>query len=182
MVFHTNAKRMIVLWLEDKHLEFLRPKGEKSTSKDYPEEYWSVTVGPVKSLKVGGSDASSSIHSGTVWSTRSPKHERRGSSGPRLVQSPRSLVCPNLWLRARCGRNSHNRASQGLSSDMFDSKICAATTHTPSVGGDREGDDILEPPHLNHRAPNVLVTSRGSRKTGQSEACLYASCALIVAR
>ena len=24
MVFHTNAKRMLVLWLEDKHLEFLR--------------------------------------------------------------------------------------------------------------------------------------------------------------
>ncbi|CAE7248649.1 hypothetical protein AK812_SmicGene4922 [Symbiodinium microadriaticum] len=76
MVFHTNAKRMLVLWLEDKHLEFLRPKGENSTCKDYPEEYWKVTDGPVKSLKVGGSDATSSLRSGTVWSNRSSKAER----------------------------------------------------------------------------------------------------------
>ena len=144
MVFHTNAKRMIVLWLEDKHLEFLRPTGERSTCKDYPEEYWSVTDGPVKSLKVGGSDATSSIRSGTVWSSRSSKKARVVRPKARAVSSvasvPQSVNEGTVWT------SQHSRASKGLSSDMLDSRICAATTHTPSVGGAHEGDDAVEPP------------------------------------
>ena len=159
MVFHTNAKRMLVLWLEDKHLEFLRPKGENSTFKDYPEEYWKVTDGPVKSLslKVGGSDAASSLRSGTVWSTASSKAGRAARSkshvAPSATSAPQSVVEGTVWTRHA------SKASPGLSADLLDSRVCAATAHTPSVGGTRDGDDSFEPPPPPHgpwhKAPTV---------------------------
>ena len=118
MVFHTNAKRMLVLWLEDKHLEFLRPKGEKSTFKDYPDEYWKVTDGPVKSLKVGGSDATSSLRSGTVWSSTSSKAGRAARSksraAPSATSAPPSVVEGTVWTRHA------SKASPGLSDDLLD--------------------------------------------------------------
>ena len=71
MVFHTSqTKRMIVLWLQDKHLELLKPTAEEATCKDYPAEHWQVTDAPVKGIRAGGKAASSapssSLRSGTV--------------------------------------------------------------------------------------------------------------------
>ncbi|CAE7784354.1 unnamed protein product, partial [Symbiodinium sp. CCMP2456] len=94
MVFHAQAKRMLVLWLEDKHLELLRPKGENTTSKDYPEEYWKVTEGPVKGIKVGGSETASSIRSGTVWSAQASQSARAARPNVGSDQEREDLEVP----------------------------------------------------------------------------------------
>ena len=72
MAFHTShIKRLVVLWYQNRHLEFLRPEGASSTYKDYPKEFWQITDGPVKGLRAGGkpasATASSSVRSGTVF-------------------------------------------------------------------------------------------------------------------
>ena len=90
----------------------------------------------------------SSLRSGTVWSTNSSKAGRAARSKSRAAPSAasvhQSVAEGTVWTRQT------SKASPGLSADLLDSRVCAATAHTPSVGGTRDGDDSLEPPPSPH--------------------------------
>jgi len=137
MVFHTSqTKRMLVLWLENKHLEFLRPKGESTTCKDYPEEHWKVTDGPVKGIRVGGSDEASSLRSGTVWSPGPQSAKARlGRRAPPASSASCSVAADTVWTK-----QAHT-ASQEVSAGTLDSKAGQGTAGASSVGEHRACED-----------------------------------------
>ena len=137
MVFHTSqTKRMLVLWLENKHLEFLRPKGESTTCKDYPEEHWKVTDGQVKGIRVGGSDEASSLRSGTVWSPGPQSAKARlGRRAPPASSASCSVAADTVWTK-----QAHT-ASQEVSAGTLDSKAGQGTAGASSVGEHRACED-----------------------------------------
>ena len=124
MVFHTSQKkRLAVLWLQDKHLEFLKPSCEKSSCKDYPAEFWQVTDGPVRGIRAGGKTVSArasaagsvgtvftcdaASRAGTVW-TKAPK------TNPKEVASDRgSLKVESAVTRPDGARRNRGPRSRG---------------------------------------------------------------------
>ena len=124
MVFHTSQKkRLAVLWLQDKHLEFLKPSCEKSSCKDYPAEFWQVTDGPVRGIRAGGKTVSArasaagsvgtvftcdaASRAGTVW-TKAPK------TNPKDVASDRgSLKVESAVTRPDGARRNRGPRSRG---------------------------------------------------------------------
>ncbi|CAE6972781.1 L96 [Symbiodinium sp. CCMP2592] len=115
MVFHTSQKkRLAVSWLQDKHLEFLKPSKDNSACKDYPEEFWQVTDGPVKGIRAGGkpSSCASSVASpvGSVFT-------RDAAPSARTVWTePRSSGCKrDLKLRVTAAACDTCKVSSGSS-------------------------------------------------------------------
>ena len=150
------TKRMLVLWLENKHLEFLKPKGESTTCKDYPEEHWKVTDGPVKGIRVGGSDEASSLRSGTVWSPAPQSAKARsGRQAPPASSASCSLAADTVWTR-----QAHT-TSQEVSAGTLHSKAGQGTADTSSVGEHRACEDPPPVPEAGaSQAPQVPATGR----------------------
>ena len=134
MVFHTSQKRkMIVLWLQDKHLEFLKPTKKDSNCRDYPAEFWSVTDGPVRGLRVGGgsvrTSATSTVRSGTVF-TRTARTAGSSSvrSGTVWTNASDARVgvaagSPSASASVKCSRSvARSPADASASASVFTGK------------------------------------------------------------
>ena len=51
LAFHHKAKRMLVLWFDNNHVDLLLPRDQ---AKSYPDTYHQITAGPTFSLRAGG--------------------------------------------------------------------------------------------------------------------------------
>ena len=105
MSFRTSqAKRVLVLWCQDKHIDLLIPKADV---KKYPEAVLSITTGPVHKLRAGGPRSTSSHVSKTAsrWtigarssaSLASPKPGCQGKDGDKME----NLETSSLWSNPR---------------------------------------------------------------------------------
>ena len=149
VAFHTSQKkRLAVLWLQDKHLEFLKPTCANSSCKDYPEEFWQVTDGPVRGLRAGGkasTPASSAAsartvftcdaasRAGTVWtrapatgSKRAGSNRRSGSSDPEQCKGRSAPARPSSVFTAAKSTVVKRQRSALPAEDPNPKRTCAS--------------------------------------------------------
>ena len=168
MSFRTSqAKRVLVLWYQDKHVDLLIPKED---IKKYPEAVLSITTGPVHKLRAGGprshsrhvsktksggprSTSSRASKTESVWtigarSSASLLSQSNGNRGKGATDD-RSLETSSMWSGPRAP--SDVSITQGVAKAR--STCCASACKTRS----HKSDATLA-------KPNVRSVSAGSTK------------------
>ena len=163
MSFRTSqAKRVLVLWYRDKHVDLLIPKDDV---KKYPEAVLSITTGPVHKLRAGGprSTCSSASKTESEWtigarSSASLLSHRPGNKG-KCATGESSLETSSIW--------SGPRAPSDVS--ITKSVADARSACQASVCKTRRSDATLAKPNVRSvAAGNPTARSQGSQKQGRS--------------
>ena len=189
MSFRTSqAKRVLVLWYQDKHVDLLIPKAD---TKRYPEAVLSITTGPVHKLRAGGpsSTCSRASKSASEWTVGAR------SSVSLLSQKPAgkkgkvvdSLDTASVWSRAPSDASFLCQTAQ--SSSAKTQNVCNSSDRTlqqhvsgvPGIKGtvgfsgrsNRRGDAVHAslPP-----STPVSTTSQAKAKNHAAQVAKSASC------
>ena len=151
MSFRTSqAKRVLVLWYHDKHVDLLIPKDDV---KKYPEAVLSITTGPVHKLGGPRSTCSRASKTESVWTigarSGASLMSRRTGNGGKCVTGDNSLETSSIWSGPRAPSDmSITKSVAGARS------TCQASVNKPRS---RKSDATLA-------KPNVRSVSAGSTK------------------
>ena len=173
MSFRTSqAKRVLVLWYQDRHVDLLVPKAD---TKKYPEAVLRITTGPVHKLRAGGprSTCSRASQSASEWtigarssvSLLSPKHGSKKGKGVDTLDSF------SVWSRAPSDASLRNQTA--MTSEAKAKNACNSSDRTRqrlASGGSGDKGKVVFSGRSNRRGeakPASLTPSTPPRPISQ---------------
>ena len=189
MSFRTSqAKRVLVLWYQDKHVDLLIPKAD---TKRYPEAVLSITTGPVHKLRAGGprSTCSRASKSASEWTigARSSVSLPSRKPGSKAGKVGDTFDTASVWSRAPSDASLlHQTAlsSKAKAKDVCNSSDRTLQQHVSGVSGingrvefsgrsNRRGD--AKPASLSLSAP-FKATSQAKADSHAAQVAKSTSC------